>query len=65
MPKSPPKTVLLVPFSSEDPSRMAIWRHVHSWLKQTLDYPLYIGEHIPDEPSMYNLSLARNQAAQL
>lgn len=44
---------------------MAIWRHVHSWLKQTLDYPLYIGEHIPDEPSMYNLSLARNQAAQL
>jgi hypothetical protein len=65
MPKSAPKTVLLVPFSSEDPSRINIWQHTHSWLKQTLDYPLYIGEHFPDEPGTYNLSLARNQAAQL
>ncbi len=26
---------------------------------------MHIGEHIPEEPSKYNLSLARNQAAQL
>jgi len=65
MPKPVPKTVLLVPFSSEDPSRIEIWRHVESWLKQTLDFPLYIGEHIPKTPAVYNLSLARNKAAQL
>ena len=65
MAKPAPKTVLLVPFSSEDHSRIAIWRHVHNWLKQTLDYPLYIGEHIPDSPSVYNLSLARNHAASI
>lgn len=59
------KTVLLVPFSSEDQSRIEIWRHVDSWLKQTLDYPMYIGEHHPDIPAKYNLSLARNHAAQL
>ncbi len=57
-----PRVVLLVPFSSEDPSRNQIWGHVHSWLKQTLDYPMYIGEHFPETPITYNLSLARNQA---
>ena len=60
-----PKTVLLVPFSSKDPSRIRIWQHVDSWIKQTLDYPLYIGEHWPETPIAYNLSLARNHAAQL
>ena len=60
-----PKTVLLVPFSSKDPSRIRIWQHVDSWIKQTLDYPLYIGEHWPEIPLTYNLSLARNHAAQL
>ena len=64
MASSSPKTVLLVPFSSEDQSRILIWKHVQSWLAQTLDYPLYIGEHFPEQPGTYNLSLARNQAAQ-
>jgi hypothetical protein len=59
-----PKTVLLVPFSSNDQSRILIWQHVHSWLTQTLDYPLYLGEHFPETPGTYNLSLARNLAAQ-
>ncbi|MCA9330202.1 LicD family protein [Candidatus Saccharibacteria bacterium] len=58
-----PKVVLLVPFSSEDPSRLRIWNHVHSWLKKTLIFSMYIGEHFPDKPIFYNLSLARNQAA--
>lgn len=61
---SEPRVVLLVPFSSKDPSRIKIWNHTHSWLKQTLNYPLYIGEHFPKDFSKYNLSLARNLAAQ-
>lgn len=64
MTSASPRTVLLVPFSSDDQSRILIWRHVQSWLAQTLDYPLYIGEHYPDKPGTYNLSLARNVAAQ-
>ncbi len=64
MQKTSPKIALLVPFSSEDPSRIEIWRHVKHWLETTLDYPLYIGEHFPDKPIHYNLSLARNLAAQ-
>ena len=63
MKKSAPKTVLLVPFSSEDASRTRIWKHVKRWLQQTLDAPMYIGEHIPEQPALYNLSLARNDAA--
>lgn len=63
MSKTKAKTVLLVPFSSDDQSRIEIWRHVQSWLNKTLDYPMYIGEHIPETPAKYNLSLARNQAA--
>jgi len=59
-----PKTVLLVPFSSKDQSRILIWQHVKKWLDQTLDYPLTIGEHFPRTPDTYNLSLARNLAAQ-
>lgn len=59
-----PKTVLLVPFSSSDQSRILIWQHVKKWLDQTLDYPLTIGEHFPETPDTYNLSLARNLAAQ-
>ncbi len=59
-----PKTVLLVPFSSKDQSRILIWQHVKKWLDQTLDYPLTIGEHFPRTPDTYNLSLARNIASQ-
>lgn len=59
-----PKTVLLVPFSSSDQSRILIWKHVKKWLEQTLDYPLYIGEHFPKSAATYNHSLARNLAAQ-
>ncbi len=63
MPKTAPRVVLLVPFSTKDQSRIKIWQHVHSWLNQTLDYPLFIGEHCPEIPALYNLSLARNLAA--
>ncbi len=59
-----PEVVLLVPFSSEDPSRLRIWQHVKKWLTTTLDYPMYIGEQFPRIPAEYNLSLARNLAAQ-
>lgn len=59
------KVVLLVPFSSEEQSRILIWRHVNSWLGQTLDYPMFVGEHFPDIPARYNLSLARNHASHL
>ncbi|MFO0955382.1 MAG: LicD family protein [Candidatus Saccharibacteria bacterium] len=59
-----PKTVLLVPFSSPEPSRVLIWQHVRKWLEQTLDYPLYVGEHFPESTETYNHSLARNLAAQ-
>lgn len=65
MSKSVPKIALLVPFSSKEQSRIEIWQHVYSWLTKTLDYPLYIGEHIPKKPIFYNLSLARNRAAQI
>lgn len=61
--KNTPRVVLLVPFGSNDKSRIVIWQYVKNWLNQTLDYPLYIGNHTPDEPIKYNLSLARNQAA--
>lgn len=64
MTKESPKIVLLVPFSSNDPSRQRIWGHTHSWLKQTLDYPMFIGEQHPKVPAEYNLSLARNDASQ-
>lgn len=59
------RVVLLVPFSSEEQSRILIWGHVNSWLKQTLDYPMFIGEHFPEVPAKYNLSLARNHASHL
>jgi len=59
-----PKTVLLVPFSSNDQSRILIWQHVKNWLHQTLDYPLTIGEHFPKTADTYILSLARNIASQ-
>lgn len=64
-----PRVVLLVPFSSEEQSRRLIWGHVNSWLKQTLDYPMYIGElgRTPGRSAVatYNASLARNHAAKL
>ncbi len=59
-----PKTVILVPFSSSEPSRVIIWRHLRKWLEKTLDYPLYVGEHFPESAATYNHSLARNLAAQ-
>ncbi len=65
MTNPPAKVALLVPFSSDDASRLMVWRHVQSWLEQTLDYPLYIGEHFPEATAKYNLSLARNHAAKL
>ena len=64
MTSATPKTVLLVPFSSSEPSRVIIWQHVRKWLEQTLNYPLYVGEHFPESTATYNHSLALNLAAQ-
>ncbi len=64
MAKKPLKIVLLVPFSSDDPSRIKIWEHVSKWLQTTLDYPLFIGDYGPENTDQYNHSLARNWAAQ-
>lgn len=57
-----PKAVLLVPFSSDDSSRIEVWDYVKRWLETTLDMPLYVGADTPGE--RFNLSLARNRAAE-
>lgn len=57
------RVALLVPFSSDDPSRNRIWLHIKKWLEDSLKMPIVVGEHFPETPADYNLSFARNDAS--
>lgn len=60
-----PRVVILVPFSSKDPSRIRNWQFVQKRLERLLDLPIYVGDITPPSPGEYNASLGRNHAAQL
>jgi hypothetical protein len=64
MPISRPNVVILVPFTSQEESRILLWKHVKSWLQKTLDYPIVQGKHAFQDASLFNISIARNDAAQ-
>ncbi|MBP9738461.1 hypothetical protein KBD20_02105 [Candidatus Saccharibacteria bacterium] len=53
--------VALVPFSSDDPSRIAIWDWLRVWWEKRLGIPIFVGEH---NGELFNISLARNRAAE-
>lgn len=52
--------VTLVPFTSDEPSRIIVWEAVKTWWRQNVGIPIVIGE---SDPSTFNMSLARNRAA--
>ena len=54
-------TVILVPFTSSDESRIAIWKWTKTWWEQNFSIPIYIGE---DHGENFNISSARNRAAE-
>lgn len=55
-----PTVVTLVPFATDDPSRIAAWEAVQRWWRNKTGLPIYIGEA---DPGAFNISLARNRAA--
>ncbi|MBP9738651.1 hypothetical protein KBD20_03110 [Candidatus Saccharibacteria bacterium] len=57
---SPRKVVTLVPFKSNDPSRIAVWKAVQASWRTNVGIPIFIGQADPLE---FNVSLARNRAA--
>ena len=57
----PTNVVILVPFSSDDETRVEVWRYVKRWLEITLGLPIHVGADSPGP--QFNLSLARNRAA--
>ncbi len=57
---SGPKVVTLVPFTSNEPSRIIAWDAVQIWWHNNVGLPLFVGE---SDPSAFNISLARNRAA--
>lgn len=59
-PRTPLRAVTLVPFSSEEPSRIIAWEAVRNWWRKNVNFPVIVGE---SDPSMFNMSLARNRAA--
>lgn len=54
------RVVALVPFTSDEQSRIVIWEALQSWWQKNLGLPIFVGE---SDPSMFNMSLARNRAA--
>ncbi len=56
-----PDIVALVPFSSNDSSRIEIWGRIKAWWEQNVQIPIFVGE---DTSEHFNISLARNDAAQ-
>lgn len=60
--KSPttPRVVTLVPFTSDEPSRVEAWEAVQTWWTKNIGLPIFVGE---SDSSAFNMSLARNRAA--
>lgn len=58
--KKLPKIVTLVPFTSDEPSRIEIWEALQSWWHKNIDLPIFVGE---SDTMPLNISLARNRAA--
>ena len=59
-----PRIVILVPFGSEDSSRIEIWEYIHKRLSDEFSYPIYTGADQPESIDVFNISLSRNLAAQ-
>lgn len=55
-----PKVVTLVPFTSDEPSRIMAWEAVQIWWRNNVGLAIFVGE---SDPSAFNMSLARNRAA--
>ncbi len=55
-----PNVVVLVPFKSDDLSRITIWNAVRDWWRHSVNIPIFVGE---SDPQAFNISLARNRAA--